>query len=73
MGILEKTKYKETDWTYSKTDKELKKEIEWFDEKNQFLIEECKKYGFKYIDTHENRKEVLEEVFNYICKQIENL
>lgn len=63
---------KETDWTYSKTDEELRKEIEWFDKKNQFLLKECEKYGFKYIDTHDNRKEVLEEVFNDICRQIES-
>ena len=62
---------KETEWTYSKSDEELRDEIKWFYEKNQFLLEECKKYGFKYIDTHENREKVLEKVFDQICKEIE--
>ena len=60
----------ETDWTYKKTDDELREEIKWFYEKNQFLLKECEKYGFKYVDTHENREQVLNEVFNYICEEL---
>ena len=59
------------DWTNNKTEDELREDIKWFDEKNQFLLKECEKYGFKYIDTHQNREEVLEEVFNYICGKME--
>ena len=58
------------DWSYKKTDEELKKFIHRFHEKNQFLIRECKKYGFKYIDTHKDREKVLNEVFNYICEEM---
>lgn len=60
------------DWSYKKTDEELKKFIHRFHEKNQFLIGECKKYGFKYIDTHKDREKVLNEVFNYICEEMKN-
>lgn len=55
-----------------KTDEELKKFIHRFHEKDQFLIGECKKYGFKYIDTHKDREKVLNEVFNYICEEMKN-
>ncbi len=60
----------EVDWSYKKTDEELEKFIKRFYEKNKFLMDECKKYGFRYIDTHENRENVLNEVFDYICDEI---
>ena len=59
-----------TDWTYGKSDEELRKDIKWFDEKNQFLLNECQKYGFKYVDTHQDRDKVLNDVCDYISKQI---
>lgn len=62
----------ETDWSYTKTDKELKKFIKDFYEKNQLLIKECQKYGFKYVDTHKNREKILRETFDYICEEVKN-
>lgn len=61
----------EEDWSYSKKDEELKEFIKEFYEKNQFLLKECKKYGFKYVDTHIDRVKVLNEVYSYICEEIE--
>lgn len=62
----------ETDWSYSKTDEELKGFIKEFYQKNQYLLKECEKYGFKYFDTHKDRESVLNEIYDYICKNIDS-
>lgn len=58
------------DWSYNKSDEELKLYIKEFYHKNLYLIEECKKYNFKYVDTHNNREEVLNQVFESICSEL---
>lgn len=60
----------ETDWTFNKTDEELRESIKWFHERNRFIMKECEKYGFKYFDTHENRDKSLDEVSDFICMQL---
>lgn len=61
---------KPREWSYKKTDEELKPYIDEFYEKNVFLLEECPKYGFKYFDTSKNREKVLNEAYEYICKNM---
>lgn len=61
----------ELDFSYKKTDKELLKYSEEWYQKNELIKKECKKYGFKYIDTSKNRDETLKSVFKEICKEIE--
>ena len=62
----------EKDWSYETSDDDLKKHIEKWYETNETLKKECLEYGFKYIDTTHNRKEVLNQVLNDISKEVEN-
>ena len=62
---------KPRDWSFKKTDEELKPFIADFYKKNSILLKECSKYGFKYFDTSKNREEVLNKAFEYICENVE--
>ena len=60
----------EKDWSFSKTDTELKEYIDEFYAKHLYLKQACKKYGFEYVDTSKNRMEVLNKLAEKIIKQI---
>ncbi|MCH5167647.1 MAG: hypothetical protein J1F35_07155 [Erysipelotrichales bacterium] len=60
----------EKDWSFYKTDVELEEYINEFYEKHLYLKQECEKYGFNYIDTSNNRSEILNELVENILKQI---
>ena len=67
---MERKRDKPRDWSYEKTDEELKPYIDEFYEKNLFLLKECPKYGFKYFDTSKNRERVLNDAYEYICRNM---
>lgn len=61
---------KKKDWSFYKSDYELNDYINEFYEKNLYLQQECKKYGFDYIDTSNNRMEVLDKIVVNVLEQL---
>lgn len=61
----------ELDYSYKKTDTELLEYAKDWEKKNELIKSECKKYGFKYVDTSIDRKNILNQIFKDICKEIE--
>ena len=74
QGIFDLCRMHDTkkDWSYETSDEDLRKHIDKWYETNQILKEDCLKYGFDYIDTTKNRKEVLDQVLENISKEIES-
>lgn len=64
-----RTHDKETDWSYGISDNDLDAHANKWDEANQNLKKDCTKYGIEYIDTHENREEILKQILEKIKKE----
>lgn len=62
----------DTDWTKSRSDEKLLHHADKEIKNSQYLEEECKKYGIKYVDTSINREEVLEELADDIVEMIKD-
>lgn len=60
----------ENDWTKNKNDEELLKHAEKEIKNSKILENECKKYNIKFIDTSSNRDKKLNELLDYIIKEI---
>ena len=58
------------DWTFGLSREYLKKHaIDWYNA-NEMLKQECPKYGIKYYDTSKNRMETLNNIMEYIEKNM---
>ena len=60
----------ELDWTKKRSDEDLLKHAKKHIEDSKYLQKECEKYQIKFIDTSNNREEVLKEIVNYVIKEI---
>lgn len=60
----------DNDWTKRKTDEELLKYAKREIQTSKRLLEECKKYNVKFIDTSYNRVKVLNELLDVILNEI---
>lgn len=58
------------DWTIRKSDEEILKHMEFYKPIEKQIIQDCDKYGFKCIDTSENREEILIELLEDIRKKL---
>ena len=66
----------EDDWTYYNTDDELKGNVKYFIERNNYFNDKYKEYNIKTYDTSFNRDNILNNIINdlfeiknnYICK-----
>lgn len=59
----------EKDWTYDISNEDLENHAEKWAEMNEMLKKECPKYEIMYIDTSENREEILEKLSNEIVEK----
>lgn len=57
------------DWTYSLNDKELLSYCKHLVKVNKYIITLCRKMGFSYYDTHQNRVEIFDEILKEIAKE----
>ena len=60
----------ELDWTKNKSDEKLFTYAESEIKHSKSLMEECKKYNIRFVDTSKNRNEVLKELLGYIIEEI---
>ena len=60
---------KETEWTYRKSDEEILQHLQFYKKVEREIIDECKQYGFRCIDTSENR----EEIFFKLMKELKSV
>lgn len=60
----------EKDWTYTYSLEKLVEYSKEIIENSRVMKEECKKYNIKFIDTCNNRKEILEKILNEIENEI---
>ena len=58
----------EDDWTYWSKDEDLKGDVRYFLERNNFFNEKFEKYNITSYDTSMNRKEVLDSICNILFK-----
>ena len=73
----EKIKYgvvhyaKSTDWIAQVNENYLNECVDRFYERNKIVLEQCKQYGYKYVDTTigETRNNILETLINEIHKK----
>lgn len=59
------------DWSYNMPYEDLKSHAEKWIETNEEFKKDCPKYGIKYFDTTKDREKVLNEVVDFISKEIE--
>lgn len=59
---------KPEDWSFGLSDDILEAHAEKWAETNEVLREECPKYGIEFIDTSENRKEILNQILLELSK-----
>lgn len=60
------------EYSYTRDDDRMLKQCRKYYELEQMIISKCKEYGFIYVDTSTNRKEVLDELINKLktCQNI---
>lgn len=54
------------DWTYDICNKDLQEHARKWSERNELFKLECPMYGIKYIDTSENREQILHSILESI-------
>lgn len=54
------------EWTTRRSDEQLIKHMNFYKEIEKQIIEQCKKYGFKCVDTSNNMMEILENLLKEI-------
>ena len=59
------------DWPSYVSDEDIERNVKFILERNELLKKECKKYGYKLINTsrEENRDKVINELFNEIVNK----
>ncbi len=57
-------------YLFGKTEEEFKTHFYDLEKDDRENIEDCRKYGIKYVDTSENREQVLEEVAEWVVNKI---
>lgn len=68
QGIINLCREHDTpkDWTYNIPISQLEINAKKWEEKNILMKAECPKYGIKYIDTSQNREQILNSILNDI-------
>lgn len=59
------------DWSYNIPYEDLKSHAKKWIETNEEFKKDCSKYGIKYFDTTKDREKILNEVVDFISKEIE--
>ena len=59
------------DWSYNIPYEDLKSHAKKWIETNEEFKKDCPKYGIKYFDTTKDREKILNEVVDFISKEIE--
>lgn len=72
LELAKKIKENDTDfdWSQNLSIEELEEKCEKYIERAKVYQKQCKLYGIKFIDTSQNREQVLKEVLDEIEKQI---
>lgn len=60
----------DNDWTKNRSYDDLLTHAKRHIKESKYLEKECKKYDIKFIDTSYNREEVLNELVDYVIKEI---
>ena len=60
-----------TEWTTRRTDEQILNHMEFYKNIEKQILQECEEYGFKCVDTSENRKETLEKLLKDISREIQ--
>lgn len=64
-----KTYSKPFDWPSYVSNKDIERNVKWILNRNKLLIDDCKKYSFKLINTSRGKKR--DEILNKICLDLD--